>query len=281
MECAFSQEEDALREMLREFAEETLKPQYRHGDKTGEFPRESWRKLGELGVLGVALREEDGGAGATAVAAGIAAEEIARGDFNMGYAIVLGSLIGDILSRGATPKVRQEFLFPMLRGEKLLAIAVTEPEAGSDVRGIRAEVVKEHDGRLRLRGEKSGISLAAVADGAVVAAKESGGISLFAVSLRQPGVSRRAFDDMGCRPIGRGSIHFDDVLITEQDRVGLPGEGFRSVLQGFDLSRALIGLQTLGAALQSLAETIDYVKVRSAFGKPLAEFQGVGFTLNP
>lgn len=279
MEFSFSKEEEALREMLRGFAKTTLKPQYRHWDQTHEFPHEYWRKMGELGVLGVALPEKDGGSGSTAVAAGIAAEEISRGDFNMGYGVILGSLVGDILSRGATAKVRQEFLIPMLKGEKLMAIAVTEPEAGSDVRGIRAEASRDRNGHLRLRGEKSGISLAAVADGAVVAAKETGGISLFAVPLQQPGISRKVFNDMGTRPIGRGSIYFNDIIITDEDRVGLPGQGLKSVLTGFDLSRVLIGLQSLGAALESLDETISYVKEREAFGKTLAEFQGVGFTL--
>ena len=143
MEFSFSKEQETMREMLRGFAKNTLKPHYRHWDQTHEFPREYWRKMGELGVLGVALPEKDGGSGSTAVAAGIAAEEISRGDFNIGYGIILGSLVGDILSRGATVMVRQEFLIPMLKGEKLVAIAVTEPEAGSDVRGIRAEASRD------------------------------------------------------------------------------------------------------------------------------------------
>ncbi len=279
MDFSLAPEEEALQAMLRDFSRKILKRDYQHWDTHGEFPRRHWEALGELGVLGVSMPEQYGGGGASSVAAGIAVEEVSRGDVNLGYSIVLNSLIGDILVREAAASLLQEWLPTMFDGTRLAAIGVTEPQGGSDVSSIRTEARPNPEGGLELVGEKSGISLAAVADSAVVAVRESADVSLYAVSLHSSGVRRVPFDDLGNRPIGRGSLFFDHVPLREEQRIGPSGGGLRSVLTGFDFSRVLIALQCVGAAEESLDEAIAYAQSRTAFGRSLAEFQGVSFTL--
>ena len=121
------------------------------------------------------------------------------------------------------------------------------------------------------------------ADGAIVLARTGGagarGISAFWVDLHDPGVTRIAFDDLGSRAIGRASLHFDEVRVTREQLIGELGQGFVSVMQGFDYSRAIIGLGCLGAAQQSLDETLQWCRDRVAFGRPIGQFQGVAFPL--
>lgn len=283
LDFSFSEEHETLRQVVREFALEELLPRYAEWDRTGKFPRELWRRMGELGLTGIAVPTEYGGAGAGYVAAGIAAEEAGRGDFSCAYAVMLNGLIGEVLNRHGSDEVKREFLAPMARGEKIMALAITEPDAGSDAAGIKTTAVREGDEYI-LNGEKSGISLAGAADAMVLFAKtdptqRSRGVTAFVVPLDLPGVSRTTYNDMGNRGVGRGSIFLDQVRIPVRYRLGEEGQGFYKVMNGFDFSRALIALQCLGAAEQSLEETIRHVKEREAFGKPLNSFQGVSFLI--
>ena len=137
---------------------------------------------------------------------------------------------------------------------------------------------------MYLNGEKSGISVATVADAFLIFAKtnpELGnrGISCFIVPSDLPGVECKGYEDMGNIPIGRGSVYLTDVVVPEENMIGLENKGFSQVMNGFDLSRLLIGLQCVGAASQSIDETIEHVKIRTSFGKPLATYQGISFPI--
>jgi len=280
---SFSEEQEALRQVVREFALRELLPRYGEWDRKGEFPREQWAKMGELGLTGISISPEYGGAGAGYVSAGIAAEEVARGDFNCAYAVLMNGLVGEILQQHGSEFLRREFLVPLARGEKVIGLALTEPDAGSDAASIKTVAVRDGDEYV-LSGEKSGVSLVGVADAMVVFAKtdptqRARGITAFIVPMDLPGVSRSTFSDMGNRPISRGSIFLDNVRIPAEYRLGEEGQGFYKVMNGFEFSRALIALQCLGAAQQSLEETIRYVKERRAFGRPLSANQGVSFPL--
>nr|WP_281378479.1 acyl-CoA dehydrogenase family protein [Gordonia humi] len=159
---------------------------------------------------------------------------------------------------------------------------ITEPEHGTDAAALGLKAVPTDDG-WRLSGEKTSITLGMAADRAVVLARTGGagarGVSAFWVDLTDPGVTRSPFDDLGSRAIGRASVHFDDVHVTSGDLIGQEGGGFVSVMQGFDYSRAIIGLLCLGAAQQSLDEAIAWARDRQAFGQPIGRFQGVSFPL--
>jgi cyclohexanecarboxyl-CoA dehydrogenase len=240
--------------------------------------------MGELGFLGPELPEQFGGLGVDCVTSGLLLEQIAYGDFNVSYVNLLTSLCGQIVSSHAKPEVAKEWMDLVVTGKKLIAIALTEPSAGSDAARLKLKAVRDGKDFL-LSGEKTSISMATQADVAVVFARtgseadKARGISAFLVPMDLPGVSRTTFDDIGTRPVGRGSIFFDGVRVSEDMMLGDEGQGFIQVMQGFDYSRALIGLQCMGVARASLDEAWRYSQEREAFGKPIGEFQGVSFPL--
>lgn len=280
---AFSDEQEQLRKTLSDFAKKELLPHYTQWDRTKTFPYELWKKMGKLGLTGMRVPSDYGGMGVDCVTTGIAAEEIGKGDFNAAYAVMLNGLIGEILQAHATEAVKTTWLRSMAEGTCLLAIALTEPGAGSDAAKIQTRAVRRGDEYV-ITGEKSGISLAKVAHGFLVFAKtdpEAGarGISVFFVPRDSDGVEVQTYEDMGNVPIGRGSVFFDRVRVPVEYRIGEENRGFYQVMNGFDLSRVLIALQCIGAAEQTLAETMEHVKGRHAFGRPLAQFEGVSFPI--
>lgn len=283
LDFSFSSEQEAFRRTLRNFALKQLLPNYTKWERQKEFPSALWRKMGELGVTGIRVKSEYDGSDADFVTAGLAAEEIARGDFNAGYAVMLNGLIGEILQRHGSEQIKQSWLKPMAAGKIQLAIAITEPSTGSDAAAIETKVTREGNEYV-LSGEKSGISLAKTAGGFLVFAKtdpeaDAKGVSAFIVPRNSPGVDVSVYEDMGNIPIGRGSVFLDQVRIPLDHLVGLENQGFRQVMNGFDFSRALIALQCIGAAEQTLDETIAHVKERQSFGRPLATYQGVSFPI--
>ncbi|WP_249870396.1 acyl-CoA dehydrogenase family protein [Oceanobacillus saliphilus] len=280
---SFTEEQEDFRKILKKFSLEELLPNYTKWDREMVTPKHLWRKLGDLGVNGLRIPIEYGGSGADCVTTGIAAEEIGRGDFNLTYAVMLNSLIGEIINNHAREELKQEWLPQIASGEKIVGIAITEPAAGTDAGGIQSTAIRKGDVYV-LNGEKSGISVATAGDAFIIFAKtnpEAGnrGISAFIVPSDLPGVECRGYEDMGNIPIGRGSIYLNDVEVPEEYLIGLENKGFSQVMNGFDLSRLLIGLQCIGAAVQSLDETIEHVKTRHSFGKPLAKNQGVSFPI--
>lgn len=284
MDFSLSEEQKALVESASRFARNRLAPDYRAREKAECVERELVVEMGELGFLGPELPEQFGGLGVDCVTSGLLLEQIAYGDFNVSYVNLLTSLCGQIVSSHAKPAVAKEWMDLVVTGKKLIAIALTEPSAGSDAARLKLKAVR--DGKdFILSGEKTSISMATQADVAVVFARtgsesdKARGISAFLVPMDLPGVSRTTFDDIGTRPVGRGSIFFDGVRVSEDMMLGDEGQGFIQVMQGFDYSRALIGLQCMGVARASLDEAWRYSQEREAFGKPIGEFQGVSFPL--
>lgn len=284
MDFSLTDEQKALVESASRFARNRLAPDYKAREKAECVERELAVEMGEMGFLGPELPEAFGGLGVDCVTSGLLLEQIAYGDFNVSYVNLLTSLCGQIVSTYARPDIAREWMDQVVSGRKLIAIALTEPSAGSDAARLRLKAVREGDDFI-LSGEKTSISMATQADVAVVFARTGSdadrahGISAFLVPLDLPGVSRTAFDDIGTRPVGRGSIFFDGVRISAELMLGDEGRGFVQVMQGFDYSRALIGMQCMGVARASLDEAWRYSQEREAFGKPISEFQGVSFPL--
>jgi cyclohexanecarboxyl-CoA dehydrogenase len=198
--------------------------------------------------------------------------------------MVTMSLSGAILARHGDPGVVAPWLRGVTAGEMIPAIALTEPGGGSDAANLTLRATKD-GATYVLDGEKTSTSFVAQAAFAIVWARtglqSSGarGISAFLVPLDLPGIKTSAFDDLGGRCAGRGSVHFDRVVIPAAHLIGRENEGFVQVMQGFDYSRALIGLQCLAVARQSLDETWLSTAERTSFGKPLIAHQGVSFPL--
>src|SRR5215207_7015743 len=205
MDFAFSEAQTLLRSVLRDFAEAELAPHYMRWDRSGEFPRELWHRLGGLGVTGARVPLEYGGGGLDAVTTGIAAEEVARGDFNLSYGVLMPGLVGEVLRQHGGARVKEEWLRPLASGDAVLGLALSEPGAGSDAKAMTSRARRDGDEYV-LDGEKSGISLLMAADACVLFAKtdpEAGarGVTAFLVPVAAPGVRRIPFQDMGSRPV--------------------------------------------------------------------------------
>jgi len=283
MHLAFTPEQEALSRTLRAFARKELAPRSAAWDKSGEFPWDVWRRMGELGLLGLRTPAAYGGQEADYLTLGIAMQEIARGDFGCTYGIQLAGLAGEILGRGASEEVKRRWLPPTARGETVIALALTEPGVGSDAANLACRAARDSDGYV-LTGEKSGISLAMAAQAAIVFARTeptrgAHGVSAFLVPLDLPGVVRTPLRDMGTRVVGRAVLALDEVHIPASHLIGTEGTGFSQVMQGFDYNRVGIALACLGVADVSLEETIAYVAERRAFGRPLGAFEGVSFAI--
>ncbi|KAA9159361.1 acyl-CoA dehydrogenase [Amycolatopsis acidicola] len=282
MDFTLSEEEQAYRQELQRFATKVLAPHYQSDDKAAKLRPELVADMAGMGLTGLRIPERHGGQEASAVIAGMAAEEVAHGDFNAAYLIIVSALVSDILTRNATEEQQAAWLPPIASGEIVPAFCITEPEHGTDAAKLEMKAVPDGDG-WRLTGEKTSITLGMSAHSALVLARTGGpgarGVSAFWVDLDERYVSRAAFDDLGSRAIGRASLHFDGLPVPREALVGAEGEGFVSVMQGFDYSRAIIGLACLGAAQVSLAEACQWARDREAFGHPIGKFQGVSFPL--
>lgn len=274
----------ALQQTARRFARERLLPEYQARERIGRLDRTLVREMGSLGLLGLDFPEHFGGLGIDGVTTGLIAEEIAYGDFNVSSVPVGASLMGGIMLRSAAPEILEHWIPRMARGEAIVGVCVTEPRGGSDAANLQVRAVRDGAAYV-LNGEKTSITFANDADAFLVFARtgrpEDGarGVTAFFVPGDTPGVRRSRFDDVGSAIIGRGSVFFDDVRVPASHRMGDEGKGFSQVMQGFDYSRALIALQCIGAAQASLDEAWAYTREREAFGRPIAQFQGVTFPL--
>jgi cyclohexanecarboxyl-CoA dehydrogenase len=282
-----TEDQKALQETARRFARERLLPDYQKREKVGILDRALIKQMGELGLLGTDLPEEHGGLGVDSVTTGLIAEELAYGDFNVSAVPVGISLNAAILIRHAKPHVVKEWVPRMVAGDAVVAICLTEPRGGSDASNLQLRARLNAQGtHYIINGEKTSITFADRADAYLIFARtgtpEEGakGVSAFFIPYEgSKGISRTCFDDVGSAIIGRGSVFFDDVAVPVDHMLGDLGKGFTQVMQGFDYSRALIGLQCVGAAQASLDEAWAYSKEREAFGRPIGQFQGVSFPL--
>jgi cyclohexanecarboxyl-CoA dehydrogenase len=282
MSFATTPEQDALVEVAREFGRKRLAPFYQQREREGAFDRATLREMGELGFFGVELPEDHGGLGLDCLTAGLVLEALCESDYNIGQLSVTVSLAATVLARHGEPDVVGPWLAGMVAGEVIPAIGLTEPGGGSDAARLVLRARRD-GGSYVLDGEKTSTTFATQAGFAIVWARTGGpgarGISAFLVPLDLPGIHTGVFTDIGGRAAGRGWLHLDGVRVPASHRLGAEGEGFVQVMQGFDYSRALIALQCLAVARQSLTETWASAAQRSSFGVPLTVHQGVSFPL--
>jgi len=273
-----------LAETAEKFAQKYVAPGFLERDQSRVFDRDLVKKMGEMGFIAPELPEQYGGQGMGRLAAGIIHEAIAKADLSFSYINLLASLNGQILAEHGQPEVVEPWLKKLTAGEAIFSIALTEPRGGSDAANLRLKIERDGDEYV-INGEKTSISAADQADASVVfgrtGSNESGahGVTALLVPMNLSGISTTRFDCHGQRAIGRGSIFFDNVRVPVNHRLGDENKGFVQVMQGFDFSRALIGLQVLAVARVSLDEAWEYAAQREAFGQPLTAFQGVSHPL--
>lgn len=284
MDTTLNEQQEAFREAAQRFAAEKLAPHYQKRATEHRLDRAMLAEMGSLGLIGVDLPEVYGGLGESSVTAGLIIEQIAYADFNASYVQLLASLMGGMVAQHATPDVATEWLPKVTRGEVILGLGLTEPRGGSDAANLILRAERSGNG-YRLNGEKTSMSCAEQCDAAVIFARtgkvEDGarGVSAFFVDLNQKGITRTHFDDIGTKPVGRGSVFFDDVFVPAECLMAEENKGFSKIMTGFDYSRALIGLECIAPAQASVDEAWQYSRERIAFERPIAQFQGVSFPL--
>jgi butyryl-CoA dehydrogenase len=285
MNLDLSEEQELLQASVREFAEEIVRPQSAAIDQSGEFPRDTFAKAGELGLAGVAVPTEYGGSGMDTVSYAIVIEEISRTCANMGVILsVNNSLVCDPIEKFGNVDQKKRFLVPLARGEKLGCFALTEPDAGSDAGNQKSRAVREGD-HYRISGQKVFITCGSNADVCLLFAmtnpeKKIKGISAFLVDAASPGFDRSRHQvKLGVNASGTVEIFLTDVKVPISDRLGEEGDGFKIAMSTLDGGRIGIAAQAVGIAQEAFEAAVRYAQARRAFGRPIAEFQALRFYL--
>ena len=278
----FSEEQEMFRREMRNFAQRELAPGAKERAKQDNVPLDIIKRVADMGLLGINLPEKYGGQQGDWVSVGIALEELSRVDFSAAMLLVMPMATSLVLQH-ASPELESEWLPQLINGSKIVCLCLTEPDCGSDATAIKMSAVRDGDHYI-LNGEKTSISFGMLANVGVVFAKTdpsagARGVSCFLVPLDLDGVSRSRFSDMGWHAIGRASIMLDDVRVPIGNRIGDEGKGFYMVMGQFDFLRVGVSMAALGLAQASLGEAIQYAKQRTAFGKPIAKFEGVSFKI--
>jgi cyclohexanecarboxyl-CoA dehydrogenase len=282
MDFGFDEEQRHFQEAVRQFAKRRLAPRYAEDDRRGELDSRTLADMASLGLTGIAIAERYGGQGANAVTTGIAAEEVAAADFNAAYLLLIPLLAAEVIEAAGSDAQRESLLPQIADGTRLPCFCLTEPEHGSDAARLRLRAERDGAG-WRLTGEKTSISLGMAAHTAIVFARTSEdgarGISAFYVDLDDRYVQRSPFKDLGSKSIGRAALHFDGLPVVAESLIGGEGEGFIRCMQGFEFSRAVIGLMCIACASAGIEEALAYARDREAFGKQIGTNQGVAFPL--
>jgi acyl-CoA dehydrogenase len=274
----FTQEHEDFREGVRRFVETELRPHAREWEDARWFPNDVFERCAELGYLGLKYEEEYGGQGGGYVADAVFAEELARCGSG-GLAAGIGahtSIATPPIWKFGTEDQKQRYLVPAIRGEKIAALGITEPDAGSDVAGIKT-MARRVDGGWVVNGSKMFITNGVRADFIVTAVKttaEGGhhGIS-FLIIDRGPGVESSKIEKMGWHASDTALISFDDVAVPEENLLGDENQGFYLIMANFQWERIMMALGAVGAMQAMFERTLAYAKERTAFGRPIGSHQ--------
>ena len=280
-----SREQSMIRDLAREFAEGEVAPGAAERDKTGRFPLELVRRMGELGLLGIPIPEAYGGTGGDTVAYALAVEEISRADGSLGLTMAAHCSIGmgPVLYFG-TEEQKKQWLPGAARGEYLASFGLTEPEAGSDAAATRTTAVRDGEGWV-LSGSKSFITNAYYCGYIVCTAvtrpgEGHRGISAFIVPNPTPGFTiGPAYEKMGLRSSDTRPLYFDQVRLPADALLGQEGEGFRQFMITLDGGRISIGAMAVGIAQAALDAALAYARQRVQFGQTISKFQAIQFKL--
>ena len=269
-----------IRDAVRRFADERIRPVANELDESERFPAELYTEMAGLGFFGIAIPEALGGAGGDALAYAVAMEELARGYASVADQCGLVELVGTLLAAYGTPEQHERYLRPLLKAERRCAYALTEAEAGSDLSNLRSTATRTADG-WSLSGSKLWIHNAPVCDFACVLARTDPaaghrGMSIFLVDRESPGFEvGRKEHKMGQRASQVGALDFHEVKLPAGALLGPEGRGFHLMMSVLDKGRIGIGALAVGIVQAALEASIDYAKVRRQFDKPIAEFQAV------
>lgn len=283
MDFKLTEEQEAIRDAVRDMAEKEIRPNVMKWDEPGEFHHEIVSTLGQLGLLGVLFPEEYGGAGMGYVEYVIILEELARVDPSVALTVAAhNSLCTNHIYLFASEEQKRTYLPGLVQGKHLGAWALTEPGSGSDAAGLRTTAVRDGDYWI-LNGSKNFITNANVGQIGVVLAltkpeDHHHGISAFIVDLDEPGVKRgRKEDKLGMRSSDTSQLHFEDCKIPADRLCGEENKGFQASMAVLDGGRISIASLALGLAQGSFEHAMSYAQERQQFGQPIYDFQGMHF----
>jgi alkylation response protein AidB-like acyl-CoA dehydrogenase len=281
----FTEEHGSFRETVRTFIAKEIAPHHEQWERDGMVSREAWLAAGRQGLLGFFVEEEYGGAGADDFRYNaVLAEELTYAGFSGPAFALHNDIIGPYLTRLATPEQKRRWLPGFCAGEIVTAIAMTEPDAGSDLQGIKTTAVDQGDHYL-LNGSKTFISNGILSDLVIVVAKTdpsagARGISLLVVERGMPGFDRgRRLDKVGMRAQDTAELVFADVKVPKENLLGAEGSGFVSLMENLPQERLSIAIAAAAATERLLEISLAYAKERQAFGRPIGSFQHNRFVL--
>lgn len=286
MNFELTKEQQMIKDMVKEFAEKEVAPKADHVDKTGEFPVQTFEKMGELGLLGIPFPEKYGGSGGDTISYAIAVEEVGKacGSTGLSYAAAVSLGASPIYYFG-TEEQKQKYLVPLVSGKGLGAFGLTEPNAGSDAGGTRTKAVLDGDEYV-INGEKCFITNAEYAKTITVTAvtgKDERGkniISAIIVPTDTPGLTINSnYEKLGVRGSNTSEIILENVRVPKKNLLGDPNGGFKQFLYTLDGGRISIAALSVGIAQAALEKALSYAKERTQFGQPIAKFQAIQFKL--
>lgn len=281
MDFQLSEEQQQIREMAREFAQKEIAPVASEFDAKGEFPRETIKKMGELGLMGIEIPVEYGGAGLDTMCYVVALEEISKADAAHGTIMsVNNSLFGYGVYKYATKEHKEKYLEPVASGKKIGAYSLTEPQSGSDAGNMKTRAVPQGDVYV-INGRKSWVTSGPVADFVLLFAmvnpeQKHKGTSAFLIDTTKPGFEHGKVEPkLGIRASATCELFFDNYKVPVSDRVGQDGDGFKIAMGILDAGRIGIAAQAVGIAQAAFEASVRYAKEREAFGSKIGEFQAV------
>lgn len=284
IDFSMTDEQKALQELARDFAQKEIAPVAQEHDRTGAFPFDLFKQAHKLGLLNLTIAETYGGGGLGWIDACIVGEELAAACAGFTSSANANELALTPLDIAASDEQKKKFIEPIAKDGGLAAFCVTEPGAGSDVVAMRTRAVKSGDAYV-LNGTKHFITNGGVAQLLTVFAvtepeKKHRGMSLFAVPADLPGITRHHMGEkMGHRASDTAEIVFEDVRVPAANLIGKDGDGFRVAMETFDRTRIGVGASGVGVARAALEASIKFMKERQQFGQPIANFQGLQFML--
>ncbi len=281
----FTSEHQLLRKSVRAFVEKEITPHVGAWEEVGQIPRALWRRLGELGFLGLEFPADYGGGGGDFLSTVVFAEEMARcRSGGVAFSVLVHTdMSSPWLTRYGTEAQKRKYLPGIISGETVCALGITEPGAGSDMAGIATRAVRSGDHYL-ITGNKIFITNGVYGDlyflaartGPGTAGRRHEGISMFLVERGSPGLQvSRKLDKMGMRASDTAELSFQDCRVPAENLLGEEGRGFYQLSEGLQRERLVVAILALSGACQALEDTIAYLRERQAFGEPLASRQAL------
>jgi alkylation response protein AidB-like acyl-CoA dehydrogenase len=285
LSLTLTEEHEMIRNAARDFAQNEIAKVAAHFDETGEFPYETIKKMGALGLMGIEVPEDYGGAGMDTIAYVLAMEEVCKVDASHGTIMsVNNSLVCHGLMSFGTEAQKQKYLVPIASGQKIGAYSLTEPMSGSDAGTMKSRAVRDGDNYV-INGRKSWVTSAPVAEVIILFTmtapeKKHKGVTAFIIETDKPGFTRGKHEPkLGIRASATSEVLFENYECPVENRLGEEGEGFKIAMTVLDAGRIGIASQALGIAEAAYEASISYMGEREAFGQKIGQFQGMQFKI--